>query len=117
MLAAIEASRLEGDGQTVGFEYRDSFGRTRQGLVVRHGGEYVAFRNHCPHWSTPLTEGGDGVFDAATGELVCQTHGARFDAETGECLVGPCRGQSLEKLRVDREDDRLVIRRSGLATE
>lgn len=114
MIATIDTDRFDGDGTWVAFDYRDGFGRARSGFVVRYDGRFHAFRNLCPHWSTPLDADGDDLFDTATGEIVCQTHGARFDAESGECVAGPCRGQSLERLSAEVDGDRVVVKRSGL---
>lgn len=29
--------------------------------------------------------------------IVCSAHGAEFDIASGQCLLGPCLGQSLER--------------------
>ena len=115
MLASIPIEEFD-TTPTVHFDYDDAFGRSRRGVVIHHDGDFFAFRNLCPHWSTPLDEDGPGLFDPATSELVCQTHGARFELTTGRCTTGPCRGQSLESLSVDvdDEDNRVVIRRGEL---
>ncbi|MFP6798982.1 MAG: Rieske (2Fe-2S) protein, partial [Pseudomonas sp.] len=36
--------------------------------------------------------------------IQCATHGALFLIESGECVAGPCAGQSLQELAI-REDD------------
>lgn len=114
MLAVIDTDRLSRNGQVVSFEYRDAFGRNRLGFVVRHDGDYHAFENLCPHWSTPLDADGPRLYDETTGELICQTHGARFEPTTGECVAGPCFGESLSRLSVELRDGRLIVREAGL---
>ena len=113
MLASIPINAFD-DTAVVTFDYDDAFGRACTGIVVRHNGQFHAFRNRCPHWSTPLDDDGPTPFDPATGEWVCQTHGARFESSTGRCVSGPCRGESLTKFAVEIEDDRVVVRRQGL---
>ncbi len=65
-------------------------------VVVRAGGEVVAYRNACPHAGTPL-ETFDGRFlDREDPDvLICSTHGARFRRRDGLCLSGPCPGRRL----------------------
>jgi nitrite reductase/ring-hydroxylating ferredoxin subunit len=43
-------------------------------------------------WRTNAYLDGDGV------HLACHSHGALFDIETGECVLGPCLGQSLTQV-------------------
>ena len=115
-LATIDEASLGGEGATAAFDYEDGLGRIHQGFVVRWRGELYAYCNRCPHWSTPLDEHGDELFDHASGVLVCQTHGARFKPDSGECVSGPCMGDSLQKLRVEvAEDGQIEIYRRGLA--
>ena len=40
----------------------------------------------------------DRFLNKAGTRIICGAHGAQFDTETGECLIGPCPGQSLEKV-------------------
>lgn len=115
-LAMIDISALRRDGDVIPFDYDDSFGRPARGLLLRWGDEIYAYRNRCPHWSTPLDEYGDGLFDHGSRALICQTHGARFEPHNGECVSGPCFGESLEKLRVETtEDGQVAVYRIGLA--
>jgi nitrite reductase/ring-hydroxylating ferredoxin subunit len=36
--------------------------------------------------------------------LLCSTHGATYDAQSGRCLGGPCNRAPLVKLRVEERD-------------
>ncbi len=113
MLASIALKRFD-DASAVRFDYTDPFGQAKSGIAVRRNGDYFAFRNLCPHWSTPLDDGGDDVFDPSTNELVCNTHGARFELTSGECVAGPCIGDSLQAFATEVDGDRLIIRRGTL---
>ncbi len=41
-----------------------------------------------------------GVTRLENGRIICQTHAAVFDAETGLCLSGPCAGESLRDIPI-----------------
>jgi len=67
------------------------------GLVaLRRDGVLRVYVNACPHLGLPLECLPDRFLDAAGRHLVCTAHGARFRAEDGFCVSGPCAGDSLE---------------------
>lgn len=73
--------------------------RHRSILVTRARGAIRAYRNECRHLPIPL-DGGLGQMPAGE-ELVCVTHGARFRAEDGLCVAGPCEGRSLHPVEIE----------------
>lgn len=81
-----------------------------RGFVVRRNGELRAFANICPHLSHPLDMLPDAFFVEEGRVLRCMSHGARFDPDSGYCIVGPCAGQSLLQLECRVEDDRVWVR-------
>lgn len=114
-LAVVDIAGLDEQADTRPFCYRDRLGRSQKGLVVCWHGELYAYRNLCPHWSTPLDDRAEEVLDAEGEALVCQTHGARFRPDTGECVDGPCLGESLQNLRVvDAGEQGVEIYPAGL---
>jgi len=93
------------DGASRGF---DPF---QQGLdtvfVIRRGESAVAFRNACPHdGESPMAWRKDAYLNAARDRIVCYAHGATFDIQSGECLLGPCVGQYLTRVAVSIDGDR-----------
>lgn len=102
------------------FEYQDAFMRPASGILLRierpgAPPQFKAYRNLCPHWSMPL-DGGTGDFLDDSGHLLeCKFHGARFERDTGECIMGPCDGEFLEELRVEISADQntATIRRGS----
>lgn len=65
------------------------------GFALRHGDGVRGYVDRCPHAGVPLTRGVDDYL-VAGGELIaCHWHGALFQAETGECVGGPCNGAAL----------------------
>ena len=55
-------------------------------LVVNLDGDLYALEDRCSHEDFELSA---GPFDAATGEVECVLHGARFDVRTGAALCAP----------------------------
>lgn len=78
-----------------------------QVILVRVGGEVHGWRNRCPHIGIGL-DWGDGRCLSGENELTCAMHGARFLADSGLCVDGPCAGQSLEPFAVHVEDGKVV---------
>jgi nitrite reductase/ring-hydroxylating ferredoxin subunit len=75
-------------------------GELVNGFVVCRDGECFAYRNSCPHTGSPL-DWVEHQFLDLDGELIqCAVHDARFLIDTGECILGPCPGESLEPLPI-----------------
>ena len=73
-------------------------------VLVRRGAAIFAYHNRCPHRGTTLDWAPDR-FMSADGELLqCATHGALFRVEDGSCVGGPCQGDRLAALRIERVD-------------
>lgn len=73
-------------------------------FVMRHGDEVRAYINCCPHLGTPLNWSPDRFVDLERERIVCATHGAEFRIGSGECVSGPCLGDSLEPVEVEVRD-------------
>jgi nitrite reductase/ring-hydroxylating ferredoxin subunit len=72
-------------------------------VAMRYGAAVFVYHNICPHAGRPLNWA-PGKFLLSQGQLVCAAHGAAFKPENGECIGGPCRGQSLQKAPVQLLD-------------
>ena len=79
------------------------------GFVVRRDGEYFAYRNSCPHTGSPLDWVEHQFLDLDGALIQCATHDARFLIDTGECVFGPCPGESLEALPIVVKDDNIYL--------
>jgi len=64
-------------------------------LAVRREGQVYVYQNRCPHRGIPLEWRPDQFLDPSASLIQCATHGALFLIESGECVAGPCAGQSL----------------------
>ena len=78
-------------------------------VVVRRGERVFAYRNVCPHRGTTLDWMPDRFMSEDGAYLQCATHGAQFEPETGLCVVGPCRGKSLQPVAVEMRGDEVVV--------
>lgn len=70
------------------------------GFVVQCEGRVRAFVNLCPHARRPLNFLPDAFLDRRSADIICTGHGARFDADSGICVSGPCIGKRLTALDV-----------------
>jgi nitrite reductase/ring-hydroxylating ferredoxin subunit len=71
-----------------------------RGFVVRRGGRVHAYVNHCPHAGFPLNWRPDQFLTPDAQMILCVMHGARFEIESGRCVIGPCEGLGLQPLQV-----------------
>lgn len=72
-------------------------------LAVRKDGHVYAYVNRCPHKGVPLEWQADEFLDSSRSLIQCARHGALFLIDSGECVTGPCEGESLSALDC-RED-------------
>jgi nitrite reductase/ring-hydroxylating ferredoxin subunit len=84
-------------------------------LLVRHGGEVYGWVDACPHHGgTPMAWRKDAYLNHDSTRIVCAAHGAQFDIASGVCVLGPCLGQSLQRVGLAITRDRnIYIRPSG----
>ena len=80
-----------------------------EGFVINFEGRYRAYVNRCAHAGTPLDWWPNEFFTDDGRLLVCATHGALFEPDSGRCAGGPCGGAALWSLSVRVEGDRLFV--------
>jgi len=85
-------------------------------LVVRRGGQVVAYENRCPHKGVSLDWVQDRFLDDAGEHIQCGTHGARFRIDDGFCIDGPCAGKSLTPVAITVRDDGMILARHAPPT-
>lgn len=80
-----------------------------ESLILHRDGERVrAWFNVCPHAGRRL-DWAPGKFLRSDGLLVCAAHGASFELGGGECVAGPCRGESLRAVALEVRDGGVYI--------
>ena len=72
--------------------------RHSTGFVVRYHGKVYAYLNRCAHVASELDWQPGEFFDHSGLYLMCATHGAVYEPETGRCAGGPCRGAYLRPI-------------------
>ncbi len=85
-----------------------------ESLILHRAGDQVrAWLNICPHAGRRLDWAPGQFLTSRDGLLVCAVHGASFELVRGECVAGPCRGDSLRAVAVAVHEGqvRLVPRR------
>lgn len=103
----FSASAL-GPGRTAKFRLQCA-GRALDGFVVNHDGGFHAWVNRCPHVGTPLDLWPNEFLTEDGRRLICSTHGAVFEPDSGRCIDGPCAGDALDRLALRREGDTLIV--------
>jgi nitrite reductase/ring-hydroxylating ferredoxin subunit len=71
------------------------------GFVVRKGRRVRAYLNRCPHAAHPLNLKPHDFLTPDRSLIVCSSHGALFDIDSGYCVDGPCAGESLVPIPVE----------------
>ena len=81
-----------------------------RGFVVRRGEHVYAYQNYCMHVGHPLNWRPDSFLTPDRDRIICASHGAMYDIETGDCAGGPCRGRSLNRVECEIRDGVVVVR-------
>lgn len=96
------SDELEEGGDGVRFELPPARagGQPVAAFVVRYDGRPRAWLNICRHVPIELDWMPGKFFDVSGLYVVCATHGATYEPDTGHCIAGPCKGASLEAVAV-----------------
>ena len=69
-------------------------------FLIRFQHRVYGYLNQCAHRPLELDWRPGHFFDAEGWYLVCSTHGALYQPQTGECVAGPCKGRFLSTVPV-----------------
>lgn len=67
-------------------------------FAVRRHRQVHVYLNRCPHQQVALEWQPDAFLDDSGSLIRCARHGALFLIESGECVAGPCSGESLQSV-------------------
>jgi nitrite reductase/ring-hydroxylating ferredoxin subunit len=95
-------------GRAVRFDIRRN-GHELPAFALAYDNEVHAYVNICPHRNTSLDWQPGEVFDETGLYLICATHGALFEPDSGLCIAGPCQGAYLQKIPVMVEGENVVL--------
>ena len=107
-----DSDRLADGGNGVRFTVRYN-GMPQPAFVVRFRGVVYAYLNRCAHRGVELDWNAAEFFNAERDALVCATHGASYQPDTGACIGGPCSGGGLVKLAVIEKNSRVYLEDSN----
>ena len=81
-----------------------------KGFIVRQGDEVFAYQNFCLHAGHPLNWKPDGFLTGDSKQIICASHGAIYEIDSGVCIAGPCPGKQLRRVDVEVRDGEVVVR-------
>ena len=84
-------------------------------FVVKKDEQIFVYYNYCPHLGTQLEWQEDQFLDSDGALIQCSTHGALFQIDSGQCLVGPCKGKHLKAIPFELGNDFIVIDENDVA--
>lgn len=105
-LICTSAAVVEG-GNGVRFTVTQN-GAALPAFVIRYRQRVYAYLNRCTHRSTELDWEPGRFYDREVRHLICATHGALYEPETGGCAGGPCNG-GLVKLEVIEKNSGIYL--------
>jgi nitrite reductase/ring-hydroxylating ferredoxin subunit len=101
-----DSAAVEEGGKGVRFPVV-AFGDDATGFVVRYDGKAFAYLNRCAHVPIELDWFQGEFFESSGLYLMCSTHGAIYQPDTGACSGGPCTGGRLRKIAVHEVDNKI----------
>ncbi len=92
MMTLCHTADIE-EGTSKGFEIGKKYI-----FAVKKDDRMFVYYNYCPHLGTPLEWQEDRFLDNDGALIQCSTHGALFLIESGQCILGPCKGKRLHPI-------------------
>ncbi|HNP37225.1 MAG TPA: Rieske 2Fe-2S domain-containing protein [Woeseiaceae bacterium] len=80
-----------------------------RGFVVRKGNQVFAYENVCRHVGHPLNLTPDKFLSRDGQSIVCASHGALYEIDSGVCFAGPCQGKALQKVACEIRDGVIYV--------
>ena len=79
-------------------------------FAVKKNGSFYVYLNSCPHIGTPLNLIPNKFLNHNDNHIICSTHGALFEIETGFCISGPCINKNLAQIPSTIKNNALFIK-------
>ena len=80
------------------------FRQPARGFALRFDGEVVAYLNRCLHVPMEMDWQPNEFLDSGKEYIMCATHGAVYQPQTGRCVGGPCGRGKLTPIDVEERD-------------
>ena len=84
-------------------------GQTIDGFVINFKGKFHAYINRCCHIPIPLDWTDNEFFTRDKRHLICLTHGATYEPNTGLCIDGPCPNEYLDVIPVAVKQGQVIV--------
>jgi nitrite reductase/ring-hydroxylating ferredoxin subunit len=91
LVALCNSRDLADGGLAVPFDVIHA-GQACRAFAIRYQGRVHAYLNRCTHVAMEMDWQPNRFFDDTGRWLLCSTHGAAYQPDTGACAGGPCRG-------------------------
>ena len=78
-------------------------------FVVRYQQQVYSYLNSCAHLNLEMDWIAGRFFEQSGRYLICATHGALFEPQSGLCVAGPCFGRSLTPIGVQEIDNVIFL--------
>jgi nitrite reductase/ring-hydroxylating ferredoxin subunit len=96
---------LVNSGAAVSFQVR-YYAENCGAFAVRYADKVYAYLNRCSHVPVAMDSEPNQFFDCTGTWLMCAIHGALYAPQTGQCVMGRCRG-GLVKIPVTEAADKV----------
>lgn len=90
LVPLCNSADLRNSGEAVPFDVVYA-GQTCRAFAIRFQGQVYAYLNRCAHVAMEMDFQPNRFFDSTGQWLMCATHGAVYQPQTGACRDGPCR--------------------------
>ena len=85
-------------------------GEEVEAFLLNYGGEHHAYVNRCRHVPMSLDWVENRFFDEDRRYVLCSTHGALFEPDSGECVSGPPFGKRLIRVPLETHGEEIWAR-------
>ena len=81
-------------------------------FVLQYDGQSFAYLNQCAHVAMEMDWQHGVFFDLDQRFIMCATHGALYEPESGLCVAGPCTGEQLKSVPLMTHHGKLYAART-----
>ena len=78
-------------------------------VLIHWHGRFFVYENRCPHRSIRLEWQPNQFLDYEKQFIQCAMHGALFRIEDGECIAGPCPGETLNAIPFHTKEGKIYL--------
>lgn len=78
-------------------------------FIIKKDSQINVYKNSCPHTQGPLDWSPDQFLDLDNNHIQCANHGAMFEINSGLCIYGPCKAESLAALPFTIRDENIYL--------